>query len=105
MSEKQKILVADDARDIREVVRIMLEDAGFEVILAVNGEEAVEKFYPDIDLVILDIMMPECDGINACSRIRERAEVPVLFLTAKSAESDLIEGFEAGGDDYLTKPF
>ena len=105
MSEKQKILVADDARDIREVVRIMLEDAGFEVILAVNGEEAVEKFYPEIDLVILDIMMPECDGINACSRIRERAEVPVLFLTAKSAESDLIEGFEAGGDDYLTKPF
>ena len=105
MSEKQKILVADDARDIREVVRIMLEDAGFEVILAVNGEEAVEQFYPDIDLVILDIMMPECDGINACSRIRERAEVPVLFLTAKSAESDLIEGFEAGGDDYLTKPF
>ncbi len=105
MSEKQKILVADDARDIREVVRIMLEDAGFEVILAVNGEEAVEKFYPDIDLVILDIMIPECDGINACSRIRERAEVPVLFLTAKSAESDLIEGFEAGGDDYLTKPF
>lgn len=105
MAEKQKILVADDARDIREVVRIMLEDAGFEVILAVNGEEAVEKFNSDIDLVILDIMMPECDGINACSRIRERAEVPVLFLTAKSAESDLIEGFEAGGDDYLTKPF
>ncbi|HCJ08657.1 MAG: response regulator transcription factor [Lachnospiraceae bacterium] len=105
MAEKQKILVADDARDIREVVRIMLEDAGFEVILAVNGEEAVEKFNADIDLVILDIMMPECDGINACSRIRERAEVPVLFLTAKSAESDLIEGFEAGGDDYLTKPF
>lgn len=105
MAEKQKILVADDARDIREVVRIMLEDAGFEVILAVNGEEAVEKFNADIDLVILDIMMPECDGINACSRIRERAEAPVLFLTAKSAESDLIEGFEAGGDDYLTKPF
>lgn len=105
MAEKQKILVADDARDIREVVRIMLEDAGFEVVLAVNGEEAVEKFDSDISLVILDIMMPECDGINACSRIRAKAEVPVLFLTAKSAESDLIEGFEAGGDDYLTKPF
>ncbi len=105
MSEKQKILVADDARDIREVVRIMLEDAGFEVVLAVNGEEAVTKFNSEISLVILDIMMPECDGINACARIREKAEVPVLFLTAKSAESDLIEGFEAGGDDYLTKPF
>ena len=105
MSETQKILGADDARDIREVVRIMLEDAGFEVVLAVNGEEAVTKFNSEISLVILDIMMPECDGINACARIREKAEVPVLFLTAKSAESDLIEGFEAGGDDYLTKPF
>ena len=105
MEEKQKILVADDAKDIREVLRIVLEDAGFEVVLAVNGEEAVAKFSPDIALVILDIMMPKCNGIDACAKIREQAEVPVLFLTAKSAESDLIEGFEAGGDDYLTKPF
>ena len=105
MEEKQKILVADDAKDIREVLRIVLEDAGFEVVLAVNGEEAVAKFSPDIALIILDIMMPKCNGIDACAKIRERAEVPVLFLTAKSAESDLIEGFEAGGDDYLTKPF
>lgn len=105
MEEKQKILVADDAKDIREVLRIVLEDAGFEVVLAVNGEEAVAKFSPDIALVILDIMMPKCNGIDACAKIREQAEVPVLFLTAKSAESDLIEGFEAGGDDYLAKPF
>lgn len=105
MEEKQKILVADDAKDIREVLRIVLEDAGFEVVLTVNGEEAVAKFSPDIALVILDIMMPKCNGIDACAKIREQAEVPVLFLTAKSAESDLIEGFEAGGDDYLTKPF
>ncbi len=105
MAEKQKILVADDAKDIREILRIMLEDAGFEVVMAVNGEEAVGKFNSDISLVILDIMMPKCNGIDACARIRETAEVPVLFLTAKSAESDLIEGFEAGGDDYLTKPF
>lgn len=105
MEEKQKILVADDAKDIQEVLRIVLEDAGFEVVLAVNGEEAVAKFSPDIALVILDIMMPKCNGIDACAKIREQAEVPVLFLTAKSAESDLIEGFEAGGDDYLTKPF
>ncbi|MCM1159463.1 MAG: response regulator transcription factor [Clostridium sp.] len=101
----QKILVADDAKDIREMLRIMLEDAGYEVVLANNGEEAVEKFDESIHLVILDIMMPKCNGIDACARIREQAEVPVLFLTAKSAESDLIEGFEAGGDDYLTKPF
>lgn len=103
--DAQKILVADDAKDIREVLRIMLEDAGFEVVLANNGKEAVEKFDETIQLVILDIMMPKCNGIDACAKIREQAEVPILFLTAKSAESDLIEGFEAGGDDYLTKPF
>lgn len=105
MADKQKILIADDARDIREVLRIMLEDAGFETILANNGEEAVEIFDKSVDLVILDIMMPKCNGIDACARIREEAEVPILFLTAKSAESDMIEGFEAGGDDYLIKPF
>lgn len=105
MSDTQKILVADDARDIRDLLRIMLEDAGFEVVLANNGIEAIEKFDESIQLVILDIMMPLCDGIDACTQIRSMAEVPVLFLTAKSAESDLIEGFEAGGDDYLVKPF
>lgn len=105
MAEVQKILVADDAKDIRELLRIMLEDAGFEVILANNGVEAVEKFDESIQLVILDIMMPLCDGIDACAQIRKKAEVPILFLTAKSAESDMIEGFEAGGDDYLIKPF
>ena len=105
MEEKQKILVADDAKDIREILRIMLEDAGFEVVLANNGIEALEKFDDSIQLVILDIMMPLCDGIDACTKIREQAQVPILFLTAKSAESDMIEGFEAGGDDYLIKPF
>lgn len=105
MAKQKKILVADDEKDIREILQIVLEDAGFEVILAKNGEEAVEKFDHGVDLVILDIMMPKCNGIDTCSKIRSIAEVPVLFLTAKSAESDLIEGFEAGGDDYLTKPF
>ena len=105
MTDKKKILVADDAKDIRDVLRIMLEDAGFEVILAKDGNDAVEKFDESIDLVILDIMMPECNGIDACLKIRQKAEVPVLFLTAKTAESDMVEGFEAGGDDYLTKPF
>lgn len=105
MAEVQKILVADDAKEIRELLRIVLNDAGYEVVLAENGIEAVECFDDSIHLVILDVMMPLCDGIDACTRIRERAEVPILFLTAKSAESDLIEGFEAGGDDYLIKPF
>ena len=105
MDNKVKILVADDSKDIREVVKIMLENADYEVVLATNGEEAVEKFDESISLVILDIMMPKCNGIDACTKIRENAEVSVLFLTAKSAESDMVEGFEAGGDDYLTKPF
>lgn len=105
MDNKVKILVADDSRDIREVVQIMLENSGYEVVLATNGEEAVKKYDESISLVILDIMMPKCNGIDACVRIREMGEVPVLFLTAKSAESDMVEGFEAGGDDYLIKPF
>lgn len=105
MAEVQKILVADDAKEIRELLRIILTDAGYEVVLAENGIEAVELFDESIHLVILDVMMPLCDGIDACTRIREKAEVPILFLTAKSAEADLVEGFEAGGDDYLIKPF
>lgn len=105
MSDRQKILVADDAKDIRELLQIMLEDAGFDVVLANDGVEAVEKFDDSIHLVILDIMMPRCSGYDACAQIRSKTDVPVLFLTAKSAESDLVEGFEAGGDDYLVKPF
>ena len=105
MDEHIKILVADDAKDIREMLQIMLENAGYEVVLAVNGEEAVDKYDESINLVILDIMMPKCNGIDACARIRGSADVPVLFLTAKSTESDMVEGFEAGGDDYITKPF
>lgn len=105
MADTQRILVADDAKDIRELLKIMLEDSGFEVVLANNGEEALERFDDSIQLVILDIMMPKCNGVDACTRIREKAEVPILFLTAKSAESDLVEGFEAGGDDYMIKPF
>lgn len=105
MEESIKIMVADDAKDIRDVVRIMLESAGYEVVLALNGREAIEKFDDSIKLVILDVMMPHVNGINACATIREKADVPILFLTAKSAESDMVEGFEAGGDDYLTKPF
>lgn len=105
MADKQKILVVDDAKEIRELLRIVLEDAGYEVILAENGFDAIEKFDNSIHLVILDIMMPLCGGIDTCTRIREMAEVPILFLTSKSTEEDLVEGFEAGGDDYLVKPF
>lgn len=105
MAGKQKILVADDAKEIRELLRIVLSDAGYEPVLAENGIEAIEKFDDSIRLVILDVMMPLCGGIDACTKIRERTEVPILFLTSRSTEADLVEGFEAGGDDYLVKPF
>lgn len=104
MQEKQKILVADDEPEIREVLRMMLESEGYEVLEAGNGAKAVEQS-DQVDLVILDIMMPGESGIQACTRIREKTNVPILFLTAKSGEHDKVLGFSAGGDDYLVKPF
>ncbi len=104
MQEKQRILVADDEPEIREVLRMMLGSEGYEILEAVNAEEAVEQA-DGADLVILDVMMPGESGIQACTRIREKTNVPILFLTAKSGEHDKVIGFSAGGDDYLVKPF
>ncbi len=104
MQERQRILVADDEPEIREVLRMMLGSEGYEILEAVNAQEAVEQA-EGADLVILDIMMPGESGIQACTRIRERTNVPILFLTAKSGEHDKVLGFSAGGDDYLVKPF
>ena len=104
MQEKQRILVADDEPEIREVLRMMLGSEGYEILEAVNAEEAVEQA-DRADLVILDVMMPGESGKQACTRIREKTNVPILFLTAKSGEHDKVIGFSAGGDDYLVKPF
>lgn len=104
MQEKQRILVADDEPEIREVLRMMLGSEGYEIVEAGNAAEAVERA-EQVDLVILDIMMPGESGIQACTRIREKTNVPILFLTAKSGEHDKVLGFSAGGDDYLVKPF
>lgn len=103
--DKKKILVVDDHSEIREVSRILLESEGFLVEEAQNGEEAILKATDDIDLIILDIMMPNKNGYMACKEIREKTNVPILFLTAKSKESDKSMGFSVGGDDYLSKPF
>lgn len=107
MGESQKILIVDDDADIREVLNIQLENAGYQVFQAANGREAVDIVSEnrDIDLVILDVMMPEMSGVEACTEIREISSVPVLFLTAKSKESDKEEAYDNGGDDYLVKPF
>lgn len=102
---ERKILLADDDPEIRNVVRILLESEGFTVLDAANGTEAVETADGTIDLIILDVMMPGCNGYTACAEIRKKSTAPILFLTAKSQDSDKTMGFSAGGDDYLAKPF
>ena len=105
MAENKKILIADDDPDIREVVRILLESEGFQVIEAVDGDDAALKISPEIDLYILDVMMPGKSGYQVCREIRLSSASPVLFLTAKSQDGDKSMGFSSGGDDYLVKPF
>ena len=105
---RDKILIVDDDREIRDVLRILLTGEGFEVAEAAGGEEALEyleNHAQDVDLVILDVMMEGISGYHVCLRLREKWNVPVLFLTAKSQESDLTMGYSSGGDDYLSKPF
>ena len=100
------ILVCDDDKDIVEAITIYLETAGYNVIKAYNGLEALEKVSSnDVHLVIIDIMMPEMDGIKATRLLRERSKVPVIFLSAKSEDADVILGLDIGADDYITKPF
>lgn len=102
-----KILIADDEIEIRKVLRLLLQNAGYEIIEAQDGVAAVDavRFNRDIDLCIMDIMMPNMTGIEATKKIREFSTLPVLFLTAKSLESDKEEAYSGGGDDYLVKPF
>ena len=102
----KKILVADDEELIMNLVCDFLRRDGYEPLSAVDGEEALEVFKanPDIALVILDIMMPKIDGWEVCRTIRQSSNVPVIMLTARSQEFDELTGFEAGADDYVTKP-
>jgi len=101
----KKILVADDSTEIIEILQILLTGEGYEVVTAANGEEAVGLVDDQIDLIILDVMMPVKSGYVACAEIRKKTMAPILFLTAKTQDSDKSIGFSAGGDDYLTKPF
>ncbi|MBR5140204.1 MAG: response regulator transcription factor [Clostridia bacterium] len=102
-----KILVVDDEREIRTVLRLLFENQGYTVIEAENGRDAVLKMSEmlDIDLCIMDIMMPEISGLEAAESIRRFSNVPLLFLTAKSLESDKLMAYDVGGDDYIVKPF
>ena len=105
-NSKTKILIADDEREIRNILRIMLTKKGYDVTEAKDGAEAVEVVRNGgIDLVLMDIMMPQMNGVAATSAIREFSNVPILFLTAKSLDSDKQMAYGEGGDDYVTKPF
>lgn len=105
MHQKQKILIADDDAQIREVLRILLQSEGYEVVEAADGREAIHLAGEDVDLMILDIMMPGTNGFSACAEIRKQSSAPVIFLSARSQDSDKTMGFSVGGDDYLAKPF
>ena len=103
----QKILIADDESRLRKLVRDYLTRENYDVIEAADGEEALELFYrePKIDLIILDIMMPKHNGYEVCKEIRQTSKVPILMLTAKGEEADVLQGFDIGADEYITKPF
>ena len=101
-----KILVVDDERLLVEGIKFNLENEGYQVECAYDGAAAVELARSGgFDLIILDLMMPEIDGLEACMRIREFSNVPIIMLTARSEDTDKIIGFECGADDYITKPF
>ncbi|MET4274657.1 MULTISPECIES: response regulator transcription factor [unclassified Bradyrhizobium] len=101
-----RILIVDDEGHIREVIRVALKKAGMDVIEARDGKEALSRFAADKpDLIVLDIGMPEFDGLDVCREVRKSSDVPILFLSARDEEIDRILGLEIGGDDYVTKPF
>ena len=106
MARKATILVVDDEAHVVRLVKANLEPSGYRILTATDGEQALRAVQGESpDLVILDIMLPKMDGYEVCRRIREFSPVPVIMLTARSAEVDLVHGFDVGADDYLTKPF
>ena len=101
-----KIVVVDDEALLVKGIRFNLQNEGYQVLTGTNGLEAVELAKdPEIALMILDVMMPEMDGLTACTKIREFSQVPIIMLTAKTEDIDKLMGFDHGADDYLTKPF
>ncbi len=105
---KKTILVVDDEKNIRDLLKFNFENEGYDVVVAKDGKEALEKVKESIDLVVLDLMLPEIDGLNVCKKIRndeKLGDLPIIMLTAKSEDIDRIIGLELGADDYVTKPF
>jgi len=105
-SMTDRILVVDDEDRIRKLVKMYLEREGYETDEADNGQDALDKaLNEDYDCILLDLMLPEIDGIEVCKRIRETKSTPIIMLTAKGEENNRVEGFEIGADDYIVKPF
>ncbi|PCJ30543.1 MAG: two-component system response regulator CreB [Gammaproteobacteria bacterium] len=101
-----EILIVDDDSHIREVISFALEKANFSVTHASDGQQAVDRFQQSpFDLIVMDINMPEMDGLECCREIRKTSDIPILFLSSRDDEIDRILGLEIGGDDYVTKPF
>lgn len=100
-----RILVVDDEKDIRMLIKACLVNEGYEVVEASDGEKALELFDESFSMVLLDMMMPNKDGLSTCLEIRQSSKVPIIFLTAKSQDGDMVFGLTAGADDYITKPF
>lgn len=101
-----RVLVVDDEEPLRNLLRTSLLRAGYRVLVAKNGYEALEIFAQDpVDLILLDVMMPEMDGFTTCTELRKRSDVPIVMLTALNRPDDIIYGFGLGADDYVTKPF
>ena len=101
-----RILVAEDDNDIVEILRLYLENEGFELVISRDGQEALEKFEKnDIDVALIDIMMPKLNGYELIKRVRDTSNIPIIVMSAKNMDSDKILGLTLGADDYLTKPF
>ena len=105
--EKSKILIVDDESRMRKLLRDFLEREGYQILEASDGIEAMDMFYADknIDLIILDVMMPRMDGWQVCKEVREHSKVPIMMLTARAEEQNELKGFELGVDEYVAKPF
>ena len=105
-AQTRRVLVADDDPSIATLVQVTLKDPRYEVVAARNGLDALKLFERGgFDIVILDVMMPYVDGFEACQRIRERSDVPIVMLTSRDGTEDVVHGFELGADEYITKPF
>lgn len=101
----KKILIVDDNEEIISFIKPALEGEGFKVEFALTGYEALEKIEKDLNIILLDVMLPDINGFDICKKVRQKTNCPIIFLTARGLEEERIKGFLVGGDDYIVKPF